>query len=93
MYFQGRSFSSLWAIWEPKGSPKGRFWEDVLKVFGGHGQHVKIDVLCRRQLNSEGSGESRKRRFLRRFSEGVKSAPLGGTFADFCDFGVPTGIQ
>ena len=61
VHFQGRSFSSLWAIWEPEGSLKGRFWEDILKLFGGHGQHVKIDVLCRRQLNSEGSGGSRNR--------------------------------
>ena len=54
---------------------------------------MKIDVFPRRQLNSEGSGGSRNRRFSRRFSEGVKSAPLGGILADFCDFGGPIGFQ
>ena len=73
--------------------PKGLFGEGILEPFGEHGQHVKIDVLCRRQLNSEGSGGSRNRRCSRRFSEGVKSAPLGGILADFCDFGGPIGFQ
>ena len=59
VHFQGRCCSSRWARWEPKGSPKGRFWEDILKLSGGHGQHVKIDVFSRRQPNSEGSGGSR----------------------------------
>ena len=58
VHVRGPSVSSLWAIWKPKGSPKTRFWQSILKLFGGHGLHVKIDVLCRRQLNSEGSGGS-----------------------------------
>ena len=57
--------------------------------FGGQGQHVKIDVLCRRQLNSEGSGEARNRRFLRRFSEGVKSAPWEALLEILLIFRVP----
>ena len=82
VHFWVRFFSSLWAIWEPKGIPKGRFWEDILKLSGGHGQHVKIDVLCRRQLNSEGLGGSRNRRFLRRFSEGVTDPFWEGSAAE-----------
>ena len=54
---------------------------------------MRIEVLCRRQLNSEGCGGSRNRRFATRFSDGVKSAILGTTFADFCDFWVPMGSQ
>ena len=54
---------------------------------------MKIDVFSRRQLNSEVSGGSRNRRFSRRFSEGVKSAPPGGTLADFGDFWLPMGSQ
>ena len=42
---------------------------------------MKIDVLCRRELNSEGLGGSRNDRISRCFSRGVESAALGGTFA------------
>ena len=70
---------------------KVRFWEVLLMPFGGQGQKVKIDVLCRRQLNLEGLGGSQTRRNLRRCSEGVKSVPLGGTFGDFLEFGGPIG--
>ena len=73
--------------------PKGRFLETILRPFGRRGQHVKIDVLLARQLNLEGRGGSGKRRFLRRFWEGVKSGPLGGTFAMLSDFWVPPGDQ
>ena len=48
--------------------------------FWGQGQKVKIDVLCRRELDLEGSGGSENQRNWRRFLQGVKSAPLGGTF-------------
>ena len=61
--------------------------------FWGHGQHVKIEVLCRRQLNSEGSGGSRNQRFSTHFSDGVKSAILGRNVTDFCDLWVPMGSQ
>ena len=54
---------------------------------------MKIDVLLERQLNLEGSGGSRNRRFSRRFFKEVKRAPLGGTFGDFCDFWVPLGVE
>ena len=54
---------------------------------------MKIDVLCRRQLNSEGSGGSRTRWFSTHFSDGVKSAILGSTFADYCDCWVSMGSQ
>ena len=59
--------------------------------FWGQGQKVKIDVLCTRELDSEGSGGSEYRQNLRRFLQGVKSAPLGGTFGDFLDFWGPSG--
>ena len=39
-------------------------------------EFVKIDVLCTRELNFEGSGGSDNRQNLRRFFEGVKNAPL-----------------
>ena len=52
---------------------------------------MKIDVLCRRQLNLEGLGGSQNRRNLRLFPEGVKSVPLGGTFGDFLEFWGPIG--
>ena len=54
---------------------------------------MRIDVLPARQLNLEGRGGSGNHHFLRRFLEGVKSALLGGTFADFSDFGVSRGVQ
>ena len=54
---------------------------------------MKIEVLCRRQLNSKGSGGSRNRWFSRHFWGGVKSAILGMTFTVFCDFWVPMGSQ
>ena len=73
--------------------PKGRFLETISTPFGWRVQHVKIDVLPARQLNFEGLGGSGNHQFLRRFVEGVKSALLGGTFADFSDFWVPPGVQ
>ena len=60
---------------------------------GGQGQHVRIDVLCRRQLNSEGSGGSGNAHISRRFSERLDSEPLGGTFGDFCDFWSSIGVR
>ena len=55
-------------------------------TFWGHGQHAKIGVLCRRELNSEGSGGSRNGQISRCFSKGVKSVALGRIFADCGDF-------
>ena len=52
---------------------------------------MKIDVLCKRELNFEGSGGSQNRRFLRRVLQEVKRAPLGGMFGAFDDFWVPIG--
>ena len=54
--------------------------------FYGQGRNVKIDVLCRRELDLEDSGGSQNQRNFRRFLQGLKSAPLGGTFGDFFDF-------
>ena len=54
---------------------------------------MKIDVLCTRELDSEGSGGSKNRCNLRCFLEGAKSAPLGGTFLVFEDFWGPNGGQ
>ena len=53
---------------------------------------MKIDVLCKRELNFEGSGGSTNRRFLRRVFQEVKRAPLGGMFCAFDDFWVSTGV-
>ena len=54
---------------------------------------MKIDVLCTRELDSEGSGGSQNRCNLRCFLEGAKSGPLGGTFCVFVDFWGPKGWQ
>ena len=62
-------------------------------TFWGQGQHARNDVLCRRELDSEGSGGSLEGHISRCFSKGVKSAARGGTFRDFCDFWVPLGVQ
>ena len=80
-----------WGGLGAQGCQKVRFWEVLLMPFLGQGQKVKIDVLCRRQPHLEGSGGSENRWNLRRFLEGVKSAPLGGTFRDFLDFWCPIG--
>ena len=53
---------------------------------------MKIDVLCRRELHFQGSGGSKNQLISRHISEGVKSALRGGTFRDFDDFGVPSGV-
>ena len=53
---------------------------------------MKIDALCKRELNFEGSGGSKNRRFLRRVLQEVKRAPLGGMFGAFDDFWVPIGV-
>ena len=54
---------------------------------------MKIDVLCRRELDLEGSGGSENRLNFNRFPEGAKSATLGGTFGVFLDFWCPNGSQ
>ena len=54
---------------------------------------MRIDVLLKRQLNSEGSGRSKNGGISRRFSEGLQRVALGSTFGDFCDFGGPIGFQ
>ena len=54
---------------------------------------MKIDVLCTRELDSEGSGGSQNRRNWRCFWEGAKSGPEGGTFRDFLDFWGPIGVR
>ena len=69
-----------WGGLGAQGCQKVRFWEVLLMPFWGQGQKVKIDVLCKRELDLEGSGGSENQRNSRRFLQGVKSAPLGGTF-------------
>ena len=54
---------------------------------------MKTIVLLRKNIDSGGPGVSRNRRFSVLFSEARKSALLGGTFADFSDFGEPFGCQ
>ena len=41
--------------------PKRIFWEVLLMPFWGQGPKVKIDVLCTRELDLEGSGGSQNR--------------------------------
>ena len=41
---------------------------------------MRIEVSCKRQLNSEGSGGSKNGEILNRFSEGLKRVVLGDTF-------------
>ena len=52
---------------------------------------MKIDVLCTRELDFEGSG-SQNRSILMLFLQGVKNVFFGGSFCDFDDFGLPGGI-
>ena len=57
--FSGALISRTLGVLGAQRWPKGRFWVVMLMPLGGQGEHVRIDVLCRRQLNSEGSGGSR----------------------------------
>ena len=59
----------------------------ILMLVWWWGGYVKIDVLCTRELDWQGSGGSENRLNSGRFLEGAKSAPLGDTFGDLCDFG------
>ena len=52
---------------------------------------MKTIVLLRENIDSGGPGASRNRLFSGLFPEAVKSVLLGGTFADFSDFGEPFG--
>ena len=54
---------------------------------------MKIDVLCTRELDFEGSGGAKNRSNFRCFLEGLKRASWGGTFGDFIDFWGPVGIR
>ena len=95
MIFQVFSSGPFSATLGPIGGhryPKGRFGEVLMTTFWGQGQHASIDVSCRRELHSEGSGGSRNGEISRCFSGGVKSAALVGTFGDFSDFGAPLGV-
>ena len=91
-FFSGAFFCTWGAFGAPR-CPKVRFWEVILMTFWWQSHYVKIDVLCRRELNSAGLGGSRNGQSSRCFSRGVKSAALGSIFADVCDFWVPLGIQ
>ena len=50
-------------------------------------------VLLRKNIDSGGSGVSRKRFFFRLFAEAMKSALLGSPSVDFEDFGAPLGTH
>ena len=71
-------------VWVAKGIQKGRFWESFLKTFWGQGRKVRIKLPCRRELDFEGFGGSKKRHFLTQFWEGVPKALWGGMFDRFC---------
>ena len=92
LLFSVRHFSALGAHLEPQGANR--------EVLGGHFDDIlgaeplgENRCFMRRELNSGGLGGSRNDQISRCFSRGVKSAALGGTFADFCDFGGALGIQ
>ena len=53
---------------------------------------MKIDVLCRRELNFQGSGGSKNEGISKRFWEGVQSAFWEALFGILMNFGIPGGI-
>ena len=53
---------------------------------------MKIDVLCTRELDFQGSGGSKNGGISNQILEGVQRVLGADTFIDFDDFGVPVGV-
>ena len=82
--FSGGLIFRIVGLLGARGSPKGRFWETILKTFWGWGHTVRIELPPRRELDFQGFGGSKKPHIFTHFLEGLQGALWGGIFESYC---------